>query len=176
VTAGFKTTRRSYVLEHTDPRSVCVTEPPSGISVSPATPLMAGMWAEVVNSAFMDFPCRHYMSLEQARVTLPRPSVIEAGTLIARRTGVPAGVVLTVSGQDESDVAEIEVLGVVPAEQGHGLGRMLLGSALRAAADAGARAVRLATLPVDEPLLDLYLDMGFTVVRTRDCWEADRTR
>jgi ribosomal protein S18 acetylase RimI-like enzyme len=176
LTAGFTTTRRSYVLEHDHPGTVDIIDPPAGISVSPATPLMAGMWAEVVNSAFMDFPCRHYMSLEQARVTLPRPNVIEAGTLIARRTGVPAGVVLTVSGPDKSDVAEIETLGVVPAEQGHGLGRMLLGSALRAAAHSGARAVRLATLPVDEPLLDIYLKMGFTVVRTRDCWEADRTR
>lgn len=176
VTAGFTTTRRSFVLEHTDPGAASITAPPAGITVGPATPLMAGMWAEVVNSAFMDFPCRHFMSLEQARVVLPRSRVIEAGTLIARRTGVPAGVVLTVTDPDDRTVAEIETLGVVPSEQGHGLGRMLLASALRAATDAGAATVRLATLPVDEPMLGLYLDMGFSVVRTRDCWEADRTR
>lgn len=175
-TAGFGTTRRSFVLENTDPASAPLLDPPAGITVGLATPLTAGMWAEVVNAAFVDFPCRHFMSLEQARVLLPRSRVIGEGTLIARRTGIPTGVVLTAGHPDETTLADIETLGVVPAEQGHGLGRMLLGRALRAAADAGATRVRLATLPVDEPMLGLFLDMGFVVVQTRDCWEVDRTR
>ncbi|MHB1135714.1 MAG: GNAT family N-acetyltransferase [Coriobacteriia bacterium] len=175
-TAGFTTTRRSFVLEHTDPASAPLLDPPPGVVVGLATPLMAGMWAEVVNAAFMDFPCRHFMSLEQARVLLPRPRVITAGTLIARRTGVPAGVVLTVDHPDEADLAEIEALGVVPTEQGKGLGRMLLGRALRAAAEAGAARVRLVTMPVDEPMLELFTGMGFRVLQSRDCWEFDRTR
>lgn len=175
-TAGFGTTRRSFVLEHDDPASAPLLEPPPGITVSPATPLMAGMWAEVVNAAFMDFPCRSLMSVERARVLLPRPRVIADGTLIARRTGVPAGVVLTVAHPDRADLAEIESLGVVPVEQERGLGGMLLGRALHAAAKAGATHVRLVTMPVDTPVLGLFTRMGFRTVRARDCWEADRTR
>ncbi len=175
-TAGFKTTRRSFVLEHDAPASVSVPDAPSGFSIIPATPLVAGMWAEVANAAFMDFPCRHFMSVEQARVLLPRPRVIAAGTLIARRAGIPAGVVLSVAHPEAPGLAEIESLGVVPSEQGRGLGRTLLRSALRAAAEAGATRVRLTTMPVDEPMLGLFMDAGFQVVQTRDCWEFDRTR
>ncbi|MBN2840176.1 MAG: GNAT family N-acetyltransferase [Coriobacteriia bacterium] len=175
-TAGFATTRRSSVLEHGDPASAPVLEPPPGITVGHASPLTAGMWAEVVNAAFLDFPCRHFMSVEQARALLPRSRVIAGGTLIARRTGVPAGVVLLTRHPDEPDLAEIETLGVVPAEQGRGLGRMLLGRALRAASDAGAARVRLITMPVDEPMLELFTGMGFRVLQSRDCWEFDRTR
>ncbi|MDY0341346.1 MAG: GNAT family N-acetyltransferase [Coriobacteriia bacterium] len=175
-TAGFSTTRRSFVLENRAPSAAPLLDPPVGVTVGPASPLTAGMWAEVVNAAFMDFPCRHFMSVEQARVLLPRSRVIGEGTLIARRIGVPAGVVLTVSHPDEATLAQIETLGVVPTEQGRGLGRMLLGRALRAAADAGATWVRLATMPVDEPMIELFIGMGFQVVQTRDCWELDRTR
>lgn len=176
VMAGFTSTRRSFRFEHHDPSSAPFLEAPPGITVGPATPLMAGMWAEVVNTAFMDFPCRHFMSVEQARTLLPRPRVIGDGTLIARRQGIPAGVVLTVAHSDDADLAEIETLGVVPAEQGRGLGRMLLTRALRAAADAGAERVQLATMPIDEPMLELFTSSGFRVIQMRDCWEVDRTR
>lgn len=175
-TAGFSTTRRSSILVHDDPATAPSLETPPGISVGIATPLMAGMWAEVVNAAFMDFPCRHFMSVEQARELLPRSRVIAEGTLIARRTGVPAGVVLTVTHPENPGLAVIETLGVAPAEQGRGLGRMLLARALCAAAAAGAKQVLLATMPVDEPLLELFTTMGFRVVHARDCWEVDRTR
>jgi ribosomal protein S18 acetylase RimI-like enzyme len=175
-TAGFSVTRQAYLLEHSDPGAVERVDPPEGFTVGPATPMAAGMWAEVVNATFAEYPCRHVMSVEEARVALPRPGVVPLGTLIAHKNGTPAGVVLTVAHPDERGTARIDTLAVVPAEQGKGLGKMLLHAALRAAADAGNRRVLLTTVPSAEPSLGLYAESGFHIAQARICWEADRTR
>jgi len=175
-TAGFSVTRQAYLLEHTDPGAVEPVATPEGFTVGPATPMVAGMWTEVVNATFAVYPCRHVMSVEEARVALPRPGVVRAGTLIAHRSGSPAGAVLTIAHADEPGTARIDTLAVVPAEQGKGLGKTLLHAALRAAGDAGISRVLLTTVPSEEPSLGLYAESGFHIAQARICWEADRTR
>lgn len=176
VTAGFSVTRQAYLLEHTEPGAVERVAPPEGFTVSPATPMVAGMWAEVVNATFAEYPCRQVMSVEEARVALPRPGVVRAGTLIAHRSGTPAGAVLTIAHPDEPGTARIDTLAVVPDEQGKGLGKTLLHAALRAAGKAGNGRVLLTTVPSEEPSLSLYVESGFHIAQARICWEADRTR
>jgi GNAT superfamily N-acetyltransferase len=175
-TAGFSVTRQAHLLEHTDPGAVERVAPPEGFTVGPATPMVAGMWTEVVNATFAEYPCRHVMSVEEARVALPRPGVVRTGTLIAHRSGAPAGAVLTIAYADEPGTARIDTLAVVPAEQGKGLGKTLLHAALRAAGGAGNDRVLLTTVASAEPTLGPYAESGFHIAQARICWEADRTR
>lgn len=60
-----------------------------------------------------------------------------------------------------ADEAEILIIAVAPAQQSRGLGRALLDEALRAAADAGARAMWLEVAVDNAPALGLYARAGF---------------
>lgn len=66
----------------------------------------------------------------------------------------------------EPKVAEIEPLGVVESHQGRGLGRFLLESGLRIAADQGTDKVTIGVWSDNYPAVGLYLGLGFKYVRT----------
>lgn len=169
---GFAETRRAYVLKHTAIKYAQLVEPPSGAQLAPAMPSAAEDWAHVVNAAFHGAPGRYDMSEERAAELLARDRVIRGGTLIAWRSGSPAGIVSTVADPDDPYDAEIETLAVTPGNQGLGLGRALLHAAVVAAARTGRITTTLSVSTTNRRALSLYLDAGFNVADVRVCWEA----
>ena len=172
--AGFGVTRRAYLLGNPDPAGARVIEPPADVELQQATDADAARWTDVINAAFRGDPGRYDMVPEGAARLLGRPRVIRDGTLIARRDGEPAGLVLTVVSADDPTGAEIESLAVTPAHQGVGIGKALLSAALRAAADSGCTSVALSANATNRRALGLYLDAGFGIDEIRVCWQLDR--
>jgi ribosomal protein S18 acetylase RimI-like enzyme len=169
---GFAETRRAYVLKHTAPREVHPLEPPSGTHLEPAMPSVAEDWAHVGNAAFHGLPGRYDMTAERAAALLERDRLIRDGTLIAWRSGMPAGIILTIADADDPYSAEIETLAVTQPNQGIGLGRTLLHSAVASVARTGRLSVTLSVSTANRRALALYLNAGFEVDDVKVCWEA----
>lgn len=169
--SGFCVSRRAYVLRHPDPRSVASVEYPSETHVRLATPSVAGDWASVVNAAFRGHPGRSDMTYDRAVELLSSPRVMHEATLIAYRSGVPAGVALTTVDAADPCASEIETLAVSPGSQGMGLGRALLHDAVLAAGRHGCRRVSLSVSTFNRRAVALYLDSGFQADEIRVCWE-----
>ncbi|HSQ21621.1 MAG TPA: GNAT family N-acetyltransferase [Coriobacteriia bacterium] len=173
VAVGFAETRRAYLLEHRGLQAVPEIAPPSGTVFVRATPSVAEDVVHVINRVFHGEPGHYDMTAARAAEILGRERVIEEGTLLALRGGVPAGLVITVADAEDPFEAEIETLGVLPAHQGVGLGRALLHAALRAASAHRKLCAVLSVAAANERALALYLDTGFRVGDVRVCWEAD---
>jgi ribosomal protein S18 acetylase RimI-like enzyme len=171
---GFLETRRAYILLNTTPAFTEIPELPSETVFRQALPLDAEDWTHIVNAAFHGQPGRYDVSVDRVRELLTRPRVIADGTLIAWKNGLPAGVVLTVADADDMFEAEIETLAVIPHEQGKGLGRALLRTALVGASHDGRSSVILSVATTNRRALALYLDAGFHAEEVRVCWEIPR--
>jgi mycothiol synthase len=173
--AGFEITRRAYILGHADPGGAAATMFPSEVTVEGASPGVAKDWANVVNAAFRGQPGRYDMTPDRAAEILGRVRVLSEASLLATRGGVPAGVVLTCTDHSDPCLAEIETLAVIPSEQGKGLGRALLLTAVAGAARQGCRRVSLSVSPYSRHALSLYLDVGFRADDIRVCWQVHRS-
>lgn len=171
--AGFVETRRAYVLAHTDPGTAAssLMSEPSETTIVQALPTVAEDWANIVNAAFRGEPGRFEMTTPRARELLAREHVIPEGTLIAYKGGSPAGLVLTIVDPNDVHWAEIETLGVLPSEQGKGLGRLLLKHALAGAARNGYTHVSLSVSTTNRRAMAMYLDTGFHAADERVCWQ-----
>jgi mycothiol synthase len=124
-------------------------------------------YTEAYNASF----ARHYRfvpaTVELIRQFAAAPDFLTDGLALAYRNSRCVGFCRNERvGKD----AEIGTLGVVPEEQGLGLGRALLRWGV---AWFGARGDGRVTLRVDgenESALGLYRSEGFEVARTRDLW------
>lgn len=171
---GFAESRRAYILRHSDPRHAERPELPGSTRLAEAYPPDAIHWTHIVNTAFHGQPGRPDMDFDRVRELLARRRVIHDGTYIAWRDDAPGGVVMTVGDTDDPYGAEIETLAVVPADQGIGLGRALLRTALAAAGRDGRTHVTLSVSTTNRRALALYLDAGFDVDDVRVCWQLER--
>jgi putative acetyltransferase len=97
----------------------------------------------------------------------PQKYILDPGgaILLAELDGVPVGVVSLVVMDGVS--AELAKMGVRPAAQGKGAGRMLVAAAIDAARDMGAKRIYIETNSVLGPALKLYRDAGFAPLKER---------
>ncbi|MDA9020112.1 GNAT family N-acetyltransferase [Flavimaricola sp.] len=77
-------------------------------------------------------------------------------------TGTPAGVVVT--SLHEKAVLEINMLGIDPSRQGHGIGRQVLALITAMAREKGVKTLALRTAQPYTRLVALYSRAGFRVV------------
>lgn len=174
--AGFGVSRRATILVHESPGHVAVPPAPDGVVLSPAGPEVAELAANLINTVFHGQPGHYDMSAERAAEILGRRRIVSEGTLVAWRDGALAGLVITAEDPDELAYAEIETLGVMPDEQGRGIGKALLCSAVAAAARMNHTHVTLSTGEDNRRALGLYLKVGFRVEEVRVCWELSLGR
>lgn len=168
---GFGVSRRATILVHEAPGDVTVPPAPDGVVLSPAGPEVAEVAASLINVVFRDQPGHYDMTAARAAEILGRRRIVSGGTLVAWRDGAPVGLVITAEDPDELAYAEIETLGVMPDEQGIGIGKTLLCSAIAAAARMNHTRVTLSTGENNLRALGLYLGAGFRVEDVRVCWE-----
>jgi GNAT superfamily N-acetyltransferase len=92
---------------------------------------------------------------------------------VASVDGRPAGVELLSAIEART---ELVYLGVVPAMRGRGLGRVLLGRAIRDTARMAIPTIGLAVDVRNTPAIRLYGGMGFREIRRRLAWFVPRDR
>lgn len=97
----------------------------------------------------------------------PQKYILDPGgaILLAELDGVPVGVVSLVVM--DSGSVELAKMGVRPAAQGKGAGRMLVAAAIETARQMGMKRVYIETNSVLGPALKLYRDAGFEPLKER---------
>ena len=170
--------RHSTVSDMLLPAQVAAAAPalPASITLRPfsrATDLRA--WAELHNRAFADHPTPMWMDLETLETAPADPAVDELDTVLAvdAATGVIVGFCSTFPDRHDGRVgpeAEIWALGVEPAWQGQGIGRLLLRWGIARLRGLGATDVHLSVNTRNDGALGLYRREGFVPWRTRERW------
>jgi putative acetyltransferase len=103
-----------------------------------------------------------FADFEKELAGLPGDCAPPLGGILLARDAAGAAIGVVAFHPLEPGVAEIKRLYLKPQHRGRGLGRQLMDAALRAAAGAGHRAVRLGTVPKAMHAADaLYQSMGF---------------
>jgi mycothiol synthase len=131
-------------------------------------------WNDSYNASFESH--YHYVrcSEEKRRELITLPSFRPNGVVLAYRQGRCVGFCHNRAWDDPGDglgpAAEVAVLGVVPSEQGKGLGRALLRWGVRWQRANGIRRTSLSVDGENENALSLYRSEGFEVTRTRETW------
>lgn len=99
---------------------------------------------------------------EEELAALPGDCAPPLGGILLARDPSGAAIGVVALRPLAAGVAELKRLYVRPAYRGLGIGTELVRASLRAAFDAGHRAVRLSTLPKSMPVADaMYRAMGF---------------
>jgi putative acetyltransferase len=121
---------------------------------------------------------RYFRMEEKDHETLadPRGRILDAGgaILIAEADGEAVGCCALIPMQQGAPELELAKMAVAPEYQGRGLGQGLIGAAVEAARDRGARRVILETNSKLGPALRLYERMGF--VRIAPLHESEYSR
>jgi mycothiol synthase len=149
-------------------------EPPPGVHIRTFTPGRdETAWLEVNNTAFATHPEQGGWSVEDLLAREREPWFDPGGFFLAERDGRLVGFHWTkvhpaAAGKDA--LGEVYVVGVLPAEGGHGLGRALTVTGLRHLRDRGLAA---AILYVDESntvAVGVYERLGFVRTDTDVCY------
>lgn len=135
-------------------------------------------WTALNALAFADHPDQGRWGVEEVLLREQEPWFDAAGFLVAERDGRMIGFHWTkVHGSDpgagthaHEPVGEVYVVGVDPAEQGHGLGPALTLAGLHSLRDRGLDSVLLYVDESNTAATRVYERLGFTRAATDVCW------
>jgi mycothiol synthase len=134
-------------------------------------------WLALNNRIFAGHPENGSWSMEDLRARLAQPWFDSGDLLMLEMHGALAGFcwLKVEDRRDEGLVGEIYVIGTAPEHRGRGLGRLLVGHALRRLRERGTR---IAAIYVDEAnfaAVSLYEDAGFHHHHVDVCYSRDLT-
>lgn len=141
--------------------------PPDGIRIAAFRPGADDeAWVEVNARAFAHHPEQGSMTVQDLRDRMAEPWFDPEGFFLAWRGAKLAGFHWTKvhdhSAYGDGPVGEVYVVGLDPAEQGHGLGRTLTEVGLRHLHDRGLGEVILYVEADNTPAVAVYTKLGFT--------------
>ncbi|MFZ5851148.1 MAG: mycothiol synthase [Actinomycetota bacterium] len=127
-------------------------------------------WVALNARSFADHPEQGGWSVADLRRRLGEPWFDPAGFFLAERAGRLVGFhwtkvhgsPATNGGHGHEPIGEVYVVGVLPEEQGHGLGRALTLAGLAHLRQQGLPAAMLYVDADNVPAIRLYADLGFT--------------
>jgi mycothiol synthase len=157
---GFDRVRELWVMR----RSLAgLTETPSGAGAVPLRSFRPGDEAEVLRvnaAAFAHHPEQGSMDADELAERMAEPWFEPAGLLVAADGDRLLGFHWT--KRHSATLGEVYVVGIDPASQGLGLGKVLVDAGLRHLRDGGAEDVLLYVESDNVPAVRLYEGLGFT--------------
>jgi mycothiol synthase len=132
-------------------------------------------WVALFNAAFADHATPLQLDPTAITAQLEAPDFVDEDTLLVEddATGELVGFCALTPERREGKVgprAEIWTIGVLPSEQGRGLGRQLLRWGVTRLREIGAMDIELSVNGRNERALGLYEREGFERRRTRERW------
>ncbi|MBO1752303.1 ribosomal protein S18-alanine N-acetyltransferase [Actinotalea sp. BY-33] len=114
-------------------------------------------WSAAMVREELDGPGRWYVGLDAEGPGAPGPVGARPSPALAAYAGL----------WFDGEVGQVMTIGVAPAQQGRGLGRLLLDALLDRARELGARAVLLEVRVDNAPAIGLYERAGFRTIGRR---------
>ena len=157
---GFDRVRELWVMRRS---LVGLTETPSGAGAVPVRSFRPGDEAEVLRvnaAAFAHHPEQGSMDADELAERMAEPWFDPAGLLVVADGDRLRGFHWT--KRHSATLGEVYVVGIDPASQGLGLGKVLVDAGLRHLRDGGADDVLLYVESDNVPAVRLYEGLGFT--------------
>jgi mycothiol synthase len=156
---GFERVRSLWVMRR--PTSTPLPElPAAGVEIRTYTPQDADELIRVNAAAFAHHPEQGAMDAAELAERMAEPWFDPAGLLLAVEGDRLLGFHWT--KQHSPDLGEVYVVGVDPAAQGRGLGKLLTLAGLHHLAGLGVREILLYVESDNTPAVGLYSRLGFT--------------
>ena len=134
-------------------------------------------WTALNARAFADHPDQGGWGVEEVRLRQREPWFDPAGFFLAQRAGALVGFHWTKvhgsAGHDHPAVGEVYVVGVDPAEQGHGLGPALTLVGLAYLRERGLPSAMLYVDESNRAAIAVYERLGFRRYATDVCYSRD---
>lgn len=158
---GFARTRELWVMRRPAAVPLPMVEPPAGVRIRDYGATDADALLAVNAAAFARHPEQGALDAQGLAERMAEPWFDPAGLLLAVSD---AGELLGFhwTKQHDASLGEVYVVGVSPAAQGHGLGRVLTVAGLNHLAARGVSEVMLYVESDNTPARRLYGNLGFT--------------
>ncbi|CAB4729605.1 MAG: mycothiol synthase [Actinobacteria bacterium] len=157
---GFDRVRDLWVMRRSAALPLAPVQPGPGVSVRSFAPGDEAAVLRINAAAFAHHPEQGSMDAAELAERMAQPWFDPAGLLIASVEGTVAGFHWT--KRHSPTLGEVYVVGVDPAAQGHGLGKVLTLAGLHHLHDGGAREVLLYVESDNAPAVAVYSSLGFT--------------
>ncbi len=149
---------------------------PSGVRARAfETPTDVAPWVALFNAAFADHATPLQLDASFITADLADPNLEDGDTLLVEDEATRTLIAFAATAPERHDgtvapVGEIWTIGVLPEQQGRGLGRQLLRWSVERLRAIGVREVALSVNGRNERALRLYETEGFVRTRTRERW------
>lgn len=163
---GFVAARSLWVMRLRTADGLPALVLPSGVSVRSYRPEDAAEVLRVNAAAFAHHPEQGAMDEANLAERMAQPWFDPAGLLVAEIADRPGLAGFHWTKRHAAELGEVYVVGVDPAAQGHGLGKLLTLAGLHHLADGGAREVLLYVESDNDPAVAVYRKLGFTHAET----------
>jgi mycothiol synthase len=159
---GLVRVRDLWVMRRPTSDPVVPVPPPDGVSVRGYTPSDAGAVLRVNAAAFAEHPEQGALDEDGLAERMAEPWFDPAGLLLAVDDASGELLGFHWTKRHDADHGEVYVVGIAPAAQGRGLGRVLTAAGLRHLAERGAAEVHLYVEADNAPAVALYRGLGFS--------------
>ncbi len=158
-THGWERVRDLWVMRRPTADALPPLEPPSGVTIRSYRDFDAADVVAVNAAAFADHPEQGAMDLDNLARRMAEPWFDPAGLLVAEDDSGVLGFHWT--KQHDDRLGEVYVVGVAPAAQGRGLGKVLTLAGLHHLAGLGVDEVLLYVESDNAPAVAVYSRLGF---------------
>lgn len=159
---GFERVRELWVMRR--PTAVDLPEVvvPAGLRVRSYEPADADEVVRVNAAAFASHPEQGAMDTANLAERMAEPWFDPAGLLVAEEVGAPGRLLgFHWTKQHSAELGEVYVVGIDPAAQGRGLGKLLTLAGLHHLADRGVSEILLYVESDNAPAIAVYSGLGF---------------
>jgi len=160
---GFERVRELWVMRRSASAPLPPVVVPSGLVVRGYSPADADEVVRVNAAAFAAHPEQGAMDATNLAERMAEPWFDPAGLLVAEDAASPGRLLgFHWTKQHSAELGEVYVVGIDPASQGRGLGKLLTLAGLRHLADRGVAEVLLYVESDNRPAIAVYSGLGFT--------------
>lgn len=171
---GFEARRFAWVLERESANNKMPAYPPGYELKTFRQGIDEDSWCSVINDAFGRSKGHVRMTPDRINEWRREPSWLEDGMKLLWHNGRAVGSIgLTRDSENGEDVIFIDAIGVLHELHGKGLGKNLLLSGIKYAAEKGIKKVKLSVNAENEKAADMYFKEGFVKEALYKCYYYD---
>jgi mycothiol synthase len=172
---GFQIERYSYVLQRDDlePGEVSFPESYAVKAVEPGDRVGLEQFVGCLNEEFRELAGHTPNRVEELATWFEDETYLEGGLCLLKRDQEPVGTIAVMRDNDNPAAGEILAFGILKAQRGRNLGRILFRYGVNLAVERGLNPVTLSVNAENDMAIRLYLSEGFQVSEAIICYRLE---